>query len=481
MSKRTSLLRGLPCPFPQPPRNNSTSNNTNTATVPRTNPPRKHSNTPNINIATAKLSKNWRKAIDAVRQTLASTSAAAKTRRQLSSSSNNTTPESSQAARFTRKINEAIFDPVTPQNGWAGRHRGGTRYRSVKVLLTYWAETDDPAFGASAAARALADVFQNRYGFDVLVWLIPVMQPQQALAAKLRQFARDDADARQRLGESLLIFWYGGPAREDESDGGPPLWFGESFTGPTINSHIVPQILGAGKSDVLTLYDSPHALHGYNVTGPGLCEHLGATAYNGVVAGFAANYSSADSIPNGNTDHRRYSLSFTRALIQILDHPDRAAQGISVLDIHRKLVNRYQMAAAAGRGSESDEAKEAALAWRMAALAPKRPAPDARVLPPVPVPAAGRRGPASIVLAQLGRQTLETTVAPSPTENTQKGPGDNDENESEKEMDDGAVEVTMRMRLRPPADTVNVGRWKEWILDAPPEANQLVFIQAQDT
>ncbi|KAK7961676.1 uncharacterized protein PG986_002501 [Apiospora aurea] len=443
--------------------------------VPRTKPSKKRNTTLNISLATAKLSKNWRKAIDAARQTLASTSAATKTRRQLSPSSNNTTPESSQAARLTRNINDALFDPLTPQNGWAGRHRG-TRYRSVKVLLTYWAETDDPAFGAAAAARALADVFQYRYGFDVLVWLIPVMQPQQALAAKLRQFARD-ADARQRPGESLLIFWYGGPAREDESDGGPPLWFGESFTGPTINSHIVPQVLGAAKSDVLTLYDNPHALHGYNVTGPGLCEHLGAAAYNGVVAGFAANYSanassSADGVTSSGIDHRRYSLSFTRALIQILDSPDRAAQGISVLDIHRKLINRYQMATAAAKGSESDEAKEAALTWKM----------DARVLPPVPVPAAGRGGPASIVLAQLGRQTLETTAIPSPKENSQQGPEDVDEDEKESENDDGsAVELTMRLRLRPPADTVDVGRWKQWILDAPPEARQLVFIQAKDT
>lgn len=133
----------------------------------------------------------------------------------------NKTPEASQAARFTKSINEAVF---SPDHGWAGRHRG-SRYRSVKVLLTFWAETDDPAFGAGAAAHALADMFRRRYGFDVLVWLIPVMQPQQALAAKLRQFARD-AGARQRPGENLLIFWYGGSAREDEG-GGSPLWFGE--------------------------------------------------------------------------------------------------------------------------------------------------------------------------------------------------------------------------------------------------------------
>ncbi|KAK8017019.1 hypothetical protein PG993_015208 [Apiospora rasikravindrae] len=456
---------------------------------------KKRSNTANIGAATAKLSKTWRKAIDAARKSRASTPTTTKTSRSAGPCINNNTPEASEAARFTRTINEAVFSPLSPHNGWEGRHRG-SRYRSVKVLLTYWAETDDPAFGAAAAARALADVFQNRYGFDVLVWLIPIMQPQQALAAKLRQFARD-TDSRQQPGENLLIFWYGGPAREDEIDGGPALWFGD---GPTINSQIVPQILGAGKSDVLTLYDSPHALHGYNVTGPGLCEHLGAAAYNGVVAGFVSNNnrSSTDSITsNKDVNYHRHSPSFTRALIQILDNPDRAAQGLSVLDIHRKLVNRYNMAAAAAAagGSELDEAREGGddagkdkgrrrgvyaylprtRPWLPSAL---RQTPTYCHLSRCPPRSEG--GPASIVLARLGRRQ-SPEAAMSPTKEYTQQRVEDDEEESEKEKEDGAVEVTMRLRLRPPASTVNVGRWKEWILNAPAEATKLLSIGAKPT
>ncbi|KAK8121763.1 hypothetical protein PG984_010433 [Apiospora sp. TS-2023a] len=455
----------------------------------KTNPSGKRKSTPHTGIlATARLSKNWRKAIDAVRRTLASTSAAATSKFRPRSRAGprpgtctNVAPEASQASRFTTAINEAVFSPLSPHRGWAGRHHN-TRYHSVKVLLTFWAETDDPAFGAASAAHALAELFRRRYGFDVLVWLIPVMRPQQSLAAKLRQFARD-VDAQQRSGENLLIFWYGGSAREDEG-GGSPLWFGESFGGPTINSQIVPQILGAGKSDVLTIYDSPHALHGHNVTGPGICEHLGASAHDDIIAGFVSESGSNDS-------SFRTPLSFTRTLIQILDNPDRAARGISVLDIHRKLVNRYRMAlnaaATSAGGSESDEEKQLPTSKRntfngreethINRTQPFLP----RALRQTPVychlshcrPRSEGGRPSSIVLSQLGPPAtfLQPRQAPSPV------PEGLDEGENG--GDDGTAEVTMRLRLQPPADAVDVGRWKEWILDAPPEASQLVFIQAK--
>ncbi|KAK8072974.1 hypothetical protein PG996_006322 [Apiospora saccharicola] len=363
-------------------------------------------------------------------------------------------PEASQASRFTTAINEAVLSPLNPHGGWAGRHYAGNHYRTVKVLLTFWAETDDPAFGAASAAHALAELFRRRYGFDVLVWLIPVMRPQQSLAAKLRQFARD-VDARQRPGENLLIFWYGGSAREDEG-GGAPLWFGESFGGPTINSQIVPQILGAGKSDVLTIYDSPHALHGHNVTGPGICEHLGASAHDDIIAGFVGESGSNDS-------GFRTPLSFTRTLIQILDNPDRAARGISVLDIHRKLVNRYRMAAATATGasvSESDEEKQLPTSKRntfnggdetyINRTQPFLP----RALRQNPVYChlshcrpRSEGGPSSIVLAQLGPPAtfLQPRQAPSPDPN-----GIGGERGENGDGDDGTAEVTVRLRLRPP-------------------------------
>ncbi|KAK7994505.1 hypothetical protein PG991_016093 [Apiospora marii] len=467
-------------------------------------------------LATAKLSKNWRKAVDAVRRTIqASKSATTKKAHPLFRSRSrsrggpgvtctNVTPEASQAARFTRAVNEAVYSPYSPHHGWAGRlYPGGSRrYRSVKVLLAFWAETDDPAFGAAAAAHALADVFRGRYGFNVLVWLIPVMQPQQALAAKLRQFARE-VDHRHLPGEDLLIFWYGGSAREEEGGGGGPLWYGETFGGPTIDSQIVPQILGAARSDVLTIYDTPHALHGHAATGPGLCEHLGASAHDDIIAGFVGESSTTN---NGS----RTPLSFTHALIQILDKPDRAARGIAVLDIHRKLVNRYQMAAAAvtdSRASESDEEEEEKEKEKAPPMTGNNEGGGAEAKTPTPrppqpwLPRALRQtpvychlsrcrprseggGPTSIVLSQLGRPPPETFLEPRPApphgpEGVGGAKAENGENDGGGDSDDGTAEVTMRLRLRAPADAADIGRWKEWILDAPPEASQLVFIQAK--
>ncbi|KAK7913922.1 hypothetical protein PG985_011625 [Apiospora marii] len=483
-----------------------------------TDPSEKRKSTPNMGIlATAKLSKNWRKAVDAVRRTIqASKSATTKKAHPLFRSRSrsrggpgvtctNVTPEASQAARFTRAVNEAVYSPYSPHHGWAGRlYPGGSRrYRSVKVLLAFWAETDDPAFGAVAVAHALADVFRGRYGFDVLVWLIPVMQPQQALAAKLQQFARE-VDRRHLPGEDLLIFWYGGSAREGEAGGGP-LWYGENFGGPTIDSQIVPQILGAARSDVLTLYDTPHALHGHAATGPGVYEHLGASAHDDIIAGFVGESSSTSY--NGS----RTPLSFTHALIQILDKPDRAARGIAVLDIHRKLVNRYRMASAAvadSRASESDEEEEEkeeapptttgtnsgghhynkrrSRGENAYTTSPQPWLP--RALRQTPVychlsrcrPRSEGGGPTSIVLSQLGRPAPETFLEPRPA--PPHGPeGVGGEKGENGDGDDGAAEVTMRLRLRAPADAADIGRWKEWILDAPPEASQLVFIQAKPT
>ena len=505
-------------------------------------------------LATAKLSKNWRKAVDAVRRTILARKTAATPKKAHPRSRSrsrgggvtctNVTREASQAARFTSAVNEAVFSPHSPHHGWPGRlYAGGPRrYRRVQVLLTFWAETDDPAFGAAAAAHALADVFRGRYGFDVLVWLIPVMQPQQALAAKLRQFAR--VDARSRPGENLLIFWYGGSAREDEGGNGGPLWFGEyvsmsapvflsfpplgpltpyppvafphqtfvprltarggrprHFGGPTIDSRIVPQLLGAARADVLTLYDCPHALHGRRAAGPGLCEHLGASAHDDIIAGFVGERSTA---PDGG----RAPLSFTRSLLRILDKPARAARGLSVLDLHRKLVHRYQMAAAAAAGSkesESDEddeeEKEAAPTGNRgghhynrtpsrgenAHAPPTQPPWRPRALHQTPVYCHLSRcrprsegGPASIVLAPLGRPPPESFLQPrqAPPHGPEGGVGEKGE---KGDGDDGTAEVTMRLRLRAPADAADIGRWKEWILDAPVEASQLVLIQAKPT
>jgi hypothetical protein len=119
------------------------------------------------------------------------------------------------AALLTQTLRHAVED------GWKARHHN--RYRHVKVLLTYWAETDDPGFGADIAAKKLRDVFQRKYGFDVQIWLIPSFeQPQRALAAKLNNFVRNCGQAG-----NLLIFWYGGAIKKNHDAKAPITWVGE--------------------------------------------------------------------------------------------------------------------------------------------------------------------------------------------------------------------------------------------------------------
>ncbi|KAK8850927.1 hypothetical protein PGQ11_013406 [Apiospora arundinis] len=294
-----------------------------------------------------------------------------------------------------------------------------------------------------------------------------------------------------------FYFWRTGFTNQDCFTHLPAIT--RSSDGPTINSQIVPQILGASQADVLTIYDSPHALHGSNTTGPGLCEHLGAAAHDGYVAGFG----------DGGEGSGGNSQSFTRALIRILDTPDRAVRGVSVVDVHRKLVNRYHVAASpptkqimTGRvsgdswSSESKEEKQKRKNRRQrvfgeeAYLRTQPWLPDALRQTPVyvhlsrcrPRTEAGAAG--SIVLGRLrrlGHTPAEVAlmqlegIAQAQNQGLSSSDGGNYDDDNE-----GAVEVTVRMRLRaPPMEGARLGRWRDWILDAPPEARGLVSVVAK--
>ncbi|KAI3319362.1 hypothetical protein HD806DRAFT_291428 [Xylariaceae sp. AK1471] len=82
------------------------------------------------------------------------------------------------------------------------------------------------------AAYQLADVLERRYGVAAQVWMIPSLDsPQDALAAKVKQFVRDYGGP-----DNLLIFWYGGRAefvggvgegaQGGESGVGEVIWYG---------------------------------------------------------------------------------------------------------------------------------------------------------------------------------------------------------------------------------------------------------------
>lgn len=119
------------------------------------------------------------------------------------------------AGALTSLLKRAVRD------GWNSRY--DSRYKHVKVLLTYWADSGDTAPGAAKAASSLANVFKQVYDFGVQEWLIPsVDEPQQALAAKLQEWVRYFGHE-----DNLLIFWYGGAARKIGSGAVPAIWHGE--------------------------------------------------------------------------------------------------------------------------------------------------------------------------------------------------------------------------------------------------------------
>ncbi|KAI0121190.1 hypothetical protein BJ170DRAFT_149402 [Xylariales sp. AK1849] len=321
-----------------------------------------------------------------------------------------------QATTLGQTIQQVVDD------GWTTRHH--SRYREVRVLLSYFAETDDSGFGADKAAQRLADVFKRRFGFDVQIWLIPIMDPQGSCAQKLSEFVSNDGKAG-----NLLIFWYGGFAKGSEDGKGPVMWFGDRWGGQ-VDSRIVPQILGAGKADVLTLYDCGLSLHGHGGLGAGIFEHLGAS-------------------PNENVWGFGNSRSFTKSLIQIIDQPEIAACGISMLDIHRKLVNRARRLRTipeddGKKATSRGHAVSAARSWLSSSTTRSPVYCHLSTCPP-----RGRRVATSIVLSRIG-YPLEVFG-----------------------YDNEGEELNVDLRLRLKKNDIDLRVWKEWITPAPPEVDQV--------
>ncbi|KAI0015722.1 hypothetical protein F4780DRAFT_50174 [Xylariomycetidae sp. FL0641] len=315
---------------------------------------------------------------------------------------------------------------------WPSRHH--SRYRGVYVLLTCWADgggVADPARSPTRLAWQLADMFAARYGFRTQVWLIPtVASPQQALAAKLSQFAEAFGAP-----DTLLIFWYAGPALPSDGHNGVDVWYGREQD-PGIAARIVPQILGASRSDVLTLYDCGYSLYTHDVRGgssssspsggPAVFEALGARA------GYAE--------PG----------PFSRLLLRVLDSPFAAAQGLAAVDLHRKLVNL-------GRTGSRNSPASVYSSWSSAAGGGGTCDCPRRLKDPTYCQLTSSRAPArgghrSIVLSRLGAPLVAFP------------------------RDPGVVPRVVKLRLGLNRDKVDVEAWEEWLRKAPPEVENVAVI-----
>ncbi|KAI1735884.1 hypothetical protein F4680DRAFT_295303 [Xylaria scruposa] len=278
--------------------------------------------------------------------------------------------------------NHALMLQTSLDDAWSRRHH--SRYRNARALLVCWADggstgasiaTDlpsptpspelspapsislSPEHDESAllemcsgvgmttiaqdrrpsqgpfipAAHQLADVLDRRYGIQSQVWMIPSLEnPQDMLVGKVKNFVEEYGGP-----DNLLIFWYGGYAEfasaaskegvpESDKTAGEIIWYGlRDELG--ISARTISKTLGLARADVLMLNDSPFSQHAYmsHLCGPGTFELLGSGS---------TNPSSAE--PNPAREG-----SFTRTLALMLDSPFLATRGVSVLELHRKLLD----------------------------------------------------------------------------------------------------------------------------------------------
>ncbi|KAI1350812.1 hypothetical protein F5Y01DRAFT_325866 [Xylaria sp. FL0043] len=361
---------------------------------------------------------------------------------------------------------------IAMDGAWARRHH--SRYRDARALLVCWPDPDpttqasmvtDPhlsmqsdgslaplssspesnqasissdvmtRFSSSTASRVLVKqgpfvaaayqlegVLKRRYGIRAQVWKIPSLEnpPEHLLKEKIRHFVDEFGGP-----DNLLIFWYGGHAKFvnaalnpfGDGNDGQVIWYGLNDE-PRISVKAITKVLGLARGDVLMLNDNPFAQHTYvsNINGPGLFELLGSGA--------------TDNDP-------ATAASFTRTVAKMLDSSHVSDHGISVTELHRKLLDLTAVPVA--RASV--------------------PVSPISVTQTVKIPAY----PVYVQLAQLahsaGRNIVLSRLDASLAAETNYM----------RNVSEPGVNVYFRL-ARPCLD---VQRWKEWILNAPAEAEEV--------
>ncbi|KAI0198561.1 hypothetical protein F4808DRAFT_256388 [Astrocystis sublimbata] len=223
------------------------------------------------------------------------------------------TPPSSQP-EFSPALSR--FSTRSHDNALATTSSGASTVTAQRKVSQELGSTESPFI---PAAHQLAGVLGNRYGIQSQVWMIPSLEsPQEVLAGKVKQFVEDYGATG-----NLLIFWYGGHAGFASAEG-EVMWYGPKDI-PGISARTISKTLGIARADVLVLNDSPFAQHAYvsHINGPGTFELLGSGSMTP---------SSAE--PNPSREG-----SFTRTLALMLDSPFLATHGVSVLELHRKLLD----------------------------------------------------------------------------------------------------------------------------------------------
>ncbi|GAW11768.1 hypothetical protein ANO14919_011190 [Xylariales sp. No.14919] len=391
--------------------------------------------------------------------------------------------------------NQATALQTALEGAWPRRHR--SRYRNARALLVCWADNDSidasttagpcppPSSRLSPSPRPfesnlesnitplvripsetnaeksscivgkstrqgpfvpvayqLSDVLERRYGIQAQVWMIPSLEnPSDMLVGKVKQFVEEYGGP-----DNLLIFWYGGcadfvgalpdqDAPRSDTSVGEIIWYGLRGE-PGIPARTITKALGLARADVLMLNDSPFAQHVYtgHISGPGTFELLGSGSTN--------------TGPNAARE-----ASFTRTLALMLDSPFLASRGISVLELHRKLLDMASPSQPGFRASSSADQRESATivaTVKSTARTPTYPI-YCQISQTVQLQRDAQR---DIVLSRLDTSLVtETDYARTI----------------------GEPRIKLDIGLERPY--IDVQWWKEWVLRAPADANE-VFVKA---
>ncbi|KAK4236851.1 hypothetical protein C8A03DRAFT_16533 [Achaetomium macrosporum] len=340
------------------------------------------------------------------------------------------TTHDTSSAGFTISDFSTFLSHLTDAVSAAWPDRVAARYRRVKALLMSW-DRDD--LDVESEIRHLESVFKGLYHYDTECWKIP----SRRTAVELSRKVADLVDSFGREG-NLLILYYGGHARPSEQAGGSPVWVANrSRDSATVHSSILHSLLGEVDCDALLLHDCCHAIQtGEAFTGNGLVETLAA-------GGFEPTSAEGD------------NRLFTASLVQELAHAAHTTDWLSVVELHRRLINRLQTWTP-GVSFADDVYSLVQVDRRTGQPMLERPRrrtpihsflankPRTIVLTPLPLPAQ-KQGTESFMF--LNPPTVQHEVVPD-------GPG---------------ILVTCRLRNQ----HVDVEKWRQWLLGAPDRAKSI--------
>ncbi|RAH47764.1 uncharacterized protein BO95DRAFT_512912 [Aspergillus brunneoviolaceus CBS 621.78] len=200
-------------------------------------------------------------------------------------------------------------------------------YAAVKALIIYWEESDP---GFEEEGRALAQLFQSSFEYDVDIFPIPSSHSYLRLHNFITQsLLAVTSDAESRKGAPLLIIHYGGHGdRNDDRHGGEErqsVWAAHAHGGPSLEWFRIQDDIKATDTDTLLLLDCCFAAQAARSRDtrqrPGGLEILAAAAMGMETLG---------------PGRRSFTVALMKEMQGLLD----ATGAVAITDLHARLAHR---------------------------------------------------------------------------------------------------------------------------------------------